>query len=244
VIPHDSKEIARPGLSESEEIDVPAHLLIPPGPPSEWEFDEFGAPQWIVGPDPLAGFAPWATIIPMRGAALEDWQQPWLAPLLDFGPAQMPRVSTGLANRLAGVSGARKRGRGNPGLQKTQRELVRVCAWLTDVRAARLDELEPLVAGPLANASNRRRQARSFLDNGRRLLHDEGVLPWMLWPEGALPASWSLELCFIEGFHAWYFTYLIRGREALEALLEQHRAAVRYARSKNRLRRHDRVIEG
>ena len=217
-------------LREGKEIALPAHLLTPSERPLAWDLDEFGAPRWIVS-QPLATLAPWATIVPAPRMHLESWEQPSLAEIRGRGPAQMPSVHVGLAMKLAGVTGEERPGRGNPGLRRSQRELVRWCAWMRDVREAEPSVIRPFIAGARGDDRSARRRVLRYISVGRSLLHDEGVIPWMLWPRGELPQLWWKEMRFLEALTAWYSLYVSRNRPVLERLLDARRSAVLYARA-------------
>jgi hypothetical protein len=45
-------------------------------------------------------------------------------------------------------------------------------------------------AYPIISDDAARAQARRHLAAGRRGLHGHGVLPWVAWPAGVLPANW------------------------------------------------------
>lgn len=151
---HSEIPAERRALCEGKEIELLAHILAPPpGSPREWVLDPFGAPEWIVS-QKHAELAPWGVIVPLAATTLEAWRKPWLADALRRGPAQMPRIHTEHAMRLAGVTGAERRSRGHPGLEKTERELIRWCAWMIDVREVEAAELLPFVAGARGDRRN------------------------------------------------------------------------------------------
>jgi hypothetical protein len=181
--------------------------------------------------------APWATIVPIPEMHLEAWEQPWLAEARRHGPAQMPSVHPRLAMKLAGVTGEERRGRGNPGLRKSQRELIRWCAWMIDVREAEPAGLHPAITGALGDDRDARRRVLRYIAAGRSLLHDEGVLPWMLWPRGQLPQLWWREMRFLQALATWYLSYVSMNRQVLERLLSLHQSTVLYARALQSRRR-------
>ena len=49
-----------------------------------------------------------------------------------------------------------------------------------------------------------RAKATRYVQAGRKLLNDEGVLPWTLWPDGIVPPDWSRSFELLVALSAWY----------------------------------------
>jgi len=135
------------------------------------------------------------------------------------------------ALELAGATLDGRRSRGNPGLRKTQPEVIRWCAWRIDVYEAKPAELRPFVTGKLSDRSDARKLVRRYVGEGRKLLHDEGVLPWVLWASGASPQEWWRESRFLDAIDLWYIVYIERNRDALARVRECISLAADYARA-------------
>ena len=215
-----------PGAAEQgEKLPPSAHFSVPSCGPSGWELDEYGAPRWIVD-EPGAWLGPWAWIIPSVhldfGPLADRWAAPPLSYIRAVGPAAMPT--------LRQVAQTKKR-LGRPSLDETRPEEVRAAAWLADIRGLRRREiaaalrLADVAPGPMPR--HVLRQARTYVEAGRRLLGREGVLPWICWA-GAKPPppSWWASPFFISFLVAWYIR-TIQVRAPVELLVDQLRSAAR-----------------
>jgi hypothetical protein len=74
-----------------------------------------------------------------------------------------------------------------------------------------------------------RRKAALYRDAGRALLHEEGVLPWFLWPNGRVVVGWWNTRLFSYGLKVWYEMYVTPNREIFPALRAFNAAAVELA---------------
>lgn len=179
-------------------IDFAAHLE---GPPDHWTLDELGRPLWI-SKIPDADWGKWAWVMPPQE---RSWPPALTAPaefdaILTGGEvAAMPSIGPSLARPL---TPAERTSRGRPKLHRAEPAVSRWAAGLCDLRNVSSAEIGRRVS-PRSDDRSCRRIGVERLRAGRRLLHAEGILPWILWPTGALPPSWWTETRFFVGLEGW-----------------------------------------
>lgn len=184
--------------------EYPAHL--DQLPPRLWELDDAGGPQWI-SRIPNVDRAPWVSILPPRTAAgVQPATGPVEAFVDRFRPASMPIVF----ELAPGVWKPRDR-RGRPGRPLTEDADTLVslaAAWASDLRDVSTWELGRQLS-PSAERYSARRYAKRRLDAGRGILHQAGVLPWLLWKDGVLPAGWWADGRFDRALRGWYHVHVL-----------------------------------
>ena len=199
-----------------------AHLTAP----RSWERDAWGAPSWIVAVGD-SELGPWKTIIPplLVGQEHPEWSKPDLRHLLRSGPARMPVMR---AKHVAGIVGGdpREGKRGRPGRRKERPHAIRAAAWLRDVRELSLAAIGASLALTDADERNRRKAAVAYVEAGRNLLHDDGVLPWVIWPGGAVPDDWWADALFSLALKGWHDLYVAPHREELLEIRDRYARAV------------------
>lgn len=192
--------------------DFAAHLE---GSPGDWTLDDLGRPCWLTGiRDAVSGR--W-TEIARPADAHASALPPSLVELLPENlRAAMPSVGPRMAARLHPPEPPR--GRGRPPVPSSAPTESRWCAWLVDIRdcsqlelARRLAVQQTRSAEPtqrVADAAGLTRAMRRYaelrIQAGRLLLHRDGALPWILWPDGAVPLNWWTSRWFFGGLKAWY----------------------------------------
>lgn len=126
--------------------------------------------------------------------------------------------------------------RGAPFLRLQKPEEVRYAVWLADVRGQNANELAYwLRFGTFTTVPKRigqpvSRKVARYIESGRRLLHDDGVLPWLLWQNGQLSTDWSAARGFGIALAYWYRFYV--AWNAREIALARQFAEVNQAKKK------------
>jgi hypothetical protein len=156
-------------------------VTLVPGSPRKWKLDERGRPLWVAA---LPGTR-WAPVFEwelMRGRALR-----LELPLLDLG--------------LVSGNGHRRREADD------RSETARLAAGLHDVWRYSYDYIGRQVRNSRRAAGDHELAGRNFAQKGRRLLHDEGVLPWVAFrPDGSLPKRWWRSDEFLAALGEWTVT--------------------------------------
>jgi len=197
------------------------------GPPDAWELDDQGRPLWVARiPDVL--HAPWWSVeIPTTVKS---------RPRLDHAPkVAMPIYLPGplrdFAEALVGTSPPGAKRSGHPGLTRTEPEAAAYAAWLADMRFLDAREIAlvlnfvPPATKPRAIARPARKRAERFVAAGRLLLRQQGVVPWFLWEDGAVPPDWAVTRGFWLAITHWYRFYVVLYRRELRLVEQLHQAA-------------------
>lgn len=199
-----------------------------------WELDGCGRPIWI-SQLPNAETAPWRVI--SRPALLPLTPEEEHFPGIRIGA--MPQVTSGglrtFFEALLGRIEAPQRRRGAPPLSQRPEE-VSYAAWLMDLRGQREHEIAYwLRFGAFSQRPKRlsqpiARKVTRYVLAGRVALHDDGVLPWVLWPEGHVPADWSTRRGFGVAIAYWYRFYVQWNAREIALLKELNELALAKAR--------------
>jgi hypothetical protein len=208
-------------------------------PPSEWRRDEFGRPEWMLWfPDADLGF--WYAVVPpwpvtrlsghpcfmVRGQDWSVWAKPGLRTVRRGGAKAMPRIPPPGARapvESAGEPDAERRRRGGQRIeeQDVKREIACDVAWRVDIEGDRRKDvarwLDPIPKREKSRDPKRSsfKKVERYLIAGRRVLHRRGVLPWLLWSDGALPRDWHRSPLFSMGFLTWYERCVVRQQRPL-----------------------------
>lgn len=111
------------------------------------------------------------------------------------------------------------RQRGNPGRRHTVRKDILCAAWLADGLALSVREVAETLGFADIDDRALRRKGKAYVEDGRKLLNDAGVLPWTLWADGVVVSKWWLSPRFFAALNHWYAGVLShrhewdRGRE-------------------------------
>ena len=224
--------------------------LAPPGPPSEWQCDELGDPLWISA-FPRARWGPWVWIIPPASEVtrLPAWQRRGLARVLQAGPISLPHLfplvpqqrgegaawdrnvallrTAKTADERAKIEDELRKSRtpGNPGLRSTACEEIRCAAWLADGLGLPPARVADRLGLGGTNERTTRRTAERYINAGRKLLNDSGVLPWTLWPDGRVPSTWWQSPEFLLGLNLWWVWIMSQASEIRRLEEVHHRLA-------------------
>jgi hypothetical protein len=164
------------GVRSSGETASAASLV--PGPPRKWRFDGSGRPAWI----PSLPGARWATVF--------EWQ-----------------IMVGNALRLElpvlGGAGWAAADRLEPADERSR--VARRAAGLRDVWSYSHEYIAcQLRVSARDGAGAGQAVGKRLAGQGRRLLHDEGVLPWAVFDDdGSLPKRWWREDTFLVSLGDW-----------------------------------------
>jgi hypothetical protein len=212
----------------------PAHLQ--DHPPGLWELDRLGRPAPITS-IPDSEWGRWGWVIPPKGFALRaglDLAQADARLFLQAGPAAMPTVGRTLGQRLRADRETAAVGRHPVAVSDPLRSVW--AAWIGDMREVSTWEvarrLRPWDFQVTRERHKRRttvhmrfvqRYAERRVSAGRSILNRAGVLPWVLWPRGAVPNGWWADARYYDALKAWYEAYVVRFRPAILAAKEQVR---------------------
>jgi hypothetical protein len=129
--------------------------------------------------------------------ALGDTPDPRLPRLLEAptGPLLMPRLA---------VSAEEVAAYGRPRREERHPSTMILQAWLVDIGGYNTPYglTRELYGSPDRNEAAKKRVYRGVA-SGRRLLHEGGVLPWAVWPDGKPPAEWWKTDEFLEALGRW-----------------------------------------
>lgn len=192
-----------PAVLRGEKLERCERLAHLPETNSSWDLDDDGAPLWL-SRFQRAKFCPWYQIVPSEPLTEAEelrWSTPHLQQILKRGPVRMPSF------RVTARMRPERQRRGRPVVSEAAPELCRYEAWLADVGhlGARLMARELRLGG--MDERSARRTAASHVKAGRRLLHEQGVLPWIVWSRGEVPHYWAHHALFQEALNLWYRSY-------------------------------------
>lgn len=125
---------------------------------------------------------------------------------------------------------------GRPPLRSAASDEVRLAAWLADGCGRSNQAIVRLLGLGGQDDRSARRTAARYVQQGRTLLNDLGVLPWTLWVDGRVEPRWWTSERFTLAFAIWCAELRAKG-PVLDSLRDMWAAAISHARAQGAVAR-------